>query len=133
MSKAKTPGEGKSDGGKSSGSMAKFRERLSQDEGITGGIADDEAKLLLDAMTNELAKRTAGKSAADAEAAYTNVASRGRRLAKIVSAWCYDGEPDEAKRLWVEGGGQGKLDALSTDDAVAAMKVLLSMEGLGRG
>jgi len=129
MSKANKPGDPK-DGAKV---PAKFLERLSQDEGITGGIADDEAKLLLAALKNELAKQLTGKSAADAEAAYANVAARGRRLGKIVSAWCYDGQPDEAKRLWAEGGGKGTLDGLSTDDAVKAMNDLLAREGLGRG
>ena len=117
---------------KGSGVPAKLLERLSEDEGITGGIADDEAALLLDALKNELAKATAGKTAAEAEAAYAMIVSRGRRLAKIVSAWCYDGEPDQAKRLWSEAGGKGTLDAVSNDDAVAAMKDLLAKEGLGR-
>ena len=60
---------------------AKLLERLSEDEGITGGIADDEAGLLLDAIKRELA------NAADAEAAYAAVVARGRRIAKIISAW----------------------------------------------
>lgn len=117
---------------KGSGVPAKLLERLSEDEGITSGIADDEAELLLDAIKKELTKATAGKNTADAEAAYATVVARGRRLAKIVSAWCYDGEPDEAKRLWTEAGGKGTLDEVSTDDAVAAMKNLLAKEGLGR-
>jgi hypothetical protein len=108
-------------------------ERLSEDEGITGGIGDDEAELLLDALKKELAKTLVGKTGADAETAYSAVVSRGRRLSKIVSAWCYDGEPDEAKRLWAEAGGKGALDGVSSDDAAAAMKDLLAREGLGRG
>lgn len=118
---------------KGSGVPAKLLERLSEDEGITGGIADDEAGLLLDALKKELAKATAGKSGAEVESAYSAVVARGRRLAKIVSALCYDGEPDEAKRLWTEAGGKGALDGVSTDDAAAAMKDLLAREGLGRG
>jgi hypothetical protein len=109
-----------------SGVPAKLLERLSEDEGITSGIADDEAGLLFDAIKKELA------NAADAEASYATVVARGRRLAKVISAWCYDGEPDEAKRLWTEAGGKGTLDGVSTDDAVAAMKNLLAREGLGR-
>jgi hypothetical protein len=118
---------------KASNVPAKFLERLSEDEGVTGGIADEEAVLLIDALKKELAKVMAGKSPADAETAYAAVAARGRRLSKVVSAWCYDGEPDEAKRLWKEGAGQGTLDAISTSDAVGAMKELLAREGLGRG
>ena len=117
---------------KGSGAPANLLERLSEDEGVTGGIADDEAGLLLDAIKKELAKATAGKSAAEAEAAYAAVVARGRRLAKIISAWCYDGEPAEAKRLWTEAGGKESLDGVSTDDAAAAMKDLLAREGLGQ-
>jgi hypothetical protein len=109
-----------------SGVPAKLLERLSEDEGITSGIADDEAGLLFDAIKKELA------NAADAEASYATVVARARRLAKVISAWCYDGEPDEAKRLWTEAAGKGSLDGVSTDDAVAAMKNLLAREGLGR-
>jgi hypothetical protein len=111
---------------KGSGVPAKLLERLSEDEGITRGIADDDAMLLLDAVKKELT------NAADAEAAYAPIVARARRLAKVISAWCYDGEPDEAKRLWTEAGGKGTLDGVSTDDAVAAMKNLLAREGLGR-
>lgn len=117
---------------KGPGVPAKLLERLSEDEGITGGIADDEASLLLDATKKELAKATAGKDAGEAEAAYAAVVARGRRLAKIVSAWCYDGEPVEAKRLWTEAGGKGTLDGVSSEDAAAAMKDLLAREGLGQ-
>ena len=117
---------------KGSGVPAKLLERLSEDEGITGGIADDEAGLLLDAMKKELSKATAGKSAADTEAAYDAVVARGRRLAKIVSAQCYDSDPAEANRLWTEAGGKGSLDGVSTGDAAAAMKDLLAREGLGQ-
>jgi hypothetical protein len=106
-------------------------ERLSEDEGITGGIGDDEAAVLLDALRKELTKRVAGRSPADAETAYADVASRGRRIARVVAAWCIDGDPEEAKRRWAKGG-QGTLDAVATDDAVAAVKELLAREGLGR-
>ena len=117
---------------KGSGVPAKLLERLSEDEGITGGISDDEAGLLLDAMKKELSKATAGKSAADTEAAYAAVVARGRRLAKIVSAQCYDSDPAEANQLWTEAGGKGSLDGVSAADAAAVMKDLLAREGLGQ-
>jgi hypothetical protein len=108
-----------------------YVERLSEDEGLTSGLGDDEATVLLDALRKATVQAVGGKSGADADAAAAKVAATGRLIGKVVAAWAIDGEPDQAKKLWTKGGGKGSLDGVSQDDAVAAVKELLSREGLG--
>ena len=108
----------------------KHAERLAEDEGLTSGLGDDEAQVLLTSLRKAVGAATSGKSVKDADAAYLKIAARGRLVSKVVAAWCIDGEQDEARRLWKAGAGKGTLDALPADDAVAAVQELLSREGL---
>jgi hypothetical protein len=108
----------------------KYVERLSEDEGLTSGLGDDEAEVLLASLRTAVGTATSGKSSKDADDAYVKIAARGRLVSKVIAAWCIDGEKEEARRLWKAGAGKGSLDALPTDDAVAAIQELLSREGL---
>ena len=111
-------------------SADKYVERLAEDEGLTGGLGDDEAAALLEALKKATIKATAGKSEKEADGAAAKIAARGRLISKVVAAWAIDGEPDEAKRRWASGGGKGALDDVPTDDPVLAVNELLSREGL---
>lgn len=108
----------------------KYTERLAEDEGLTSGLGDDEAEALLASLRKAVGVATLEKSAKDADAAYVKIAARGRLVSKVVAAWCIDDEQEEARRLWKAGAGKGSLDALPIDDAVAAVKELMSREGL---
>jgi hypothetical protein len=110
-----------------------FLEHLSDDEAISGGIADAEAKLLLNWLRTSVKKAVSGLK--DEKAAWDAVAmlkERARSISKVVSALCYDDEPAEAQKHWTLLGYKQPLSAAPATDAVAAVKQLVAWEDASR-
>lgn len=103
-------------------------ERILDDEGLTDGLADAEASLLLAAMTDAVERELAGRSPEEADAQLEVIRRRGRVLGRIVAYVCYDDRRADAERLWRELGRTSLPESLEASDAAACLRRLLAAE-----
>jgi hypothetical protein len=107
-----------------------FIERLLDDEGLTGGLADPEARVLLVGLVERLEKRLAAVADTDtvaAECCTHEVRQRGRKIARLVAALCYETDPVAARGLWSELDPAGMSEQMEAADPVTLVKRLLDI------
>jgi hypothetical protein len=105
-----------------------YLDRIADDEGLTDGLADDEAALLLRWLRKRIEKGLAPlKDAAAAEKAAESLFERTRAIARFIDARCYGGDEKAAEEKRKGLGLKEPLASLPTD-AVALAKKLLAAE-----
>lgn len=109
--------------------IKKHIERVLDDEGLTSGLADPEAKVLMDWLVHNLeAKLPRTKSDAAARELTKTEAARARRLAAIIDKICYNDDRAAAERLWNAAGRTQALNTLPAADPVAVARQLIQWE-----
>ena len=106
-----------------------FVEHVLDDEGLSDGLADDEAKVLIDWLTAEIERQIPRQPSTEAAWAVTRaLAARARRIARVTERLYYQSDAAEAARLWSAGGSTHSLTELSNKDPVKSIAQLIQWE-----
>jgi hypothetical protein len=103
--------------------------QIADDESLTAGLADPEAKVLLDWLRQQIKTQVAHAATnAEGRSRFDSLRKRSAAYSRLIAAWCIDADETLARQLWKELGLTGSLDSLPHTDALAAMKQLLGTE-----
>lgn len=106
-----------------------FIDRILDDEGITGGLKDAEAKVLVDWLIASLKQRIRAVSdESKAEEISRTLRRRARRIAKITELLCEQHDTHSASEIWKESGSKHSLDELELRDPTGVVKRLIQWE-----
>ena len=107
----------------------RFVEQVLDDESLTDGVADDEARLLTAWAIQQVEAKVAAAADTDTASAETAaVRRRCRALAGVVAALYYDEDVDAAARQWKALGNDQDLGLLPDLPVVDGVKQLLNWE-----
>lgn len=107
----------------------RYVERILEDEGIAGGIADEEAERLLVWACRRLEQQvTDATDDLQAQQCTKIIAARARSLAKVVEKLCYDEDVTAAQQTWEALGHSHHLSPLAGLEPVCVMDQLLTWE-----
>lgn len=112
----------------------RFVERILDDEALTDGIADEEAKLLLRWAVDQVERQVAPlEDPQEASERTQAVRKRCRALADVVESLCYDEDEETAHRRWSELGNHQELAPLRRRSPVVVVEQLLKWESVREG
>jgi len=101
-----------------------YLEQIADDEGLTDGLADDEATVLLRWLRARLAKDLAPiKDAVTGDKAAKKLFERTRAIAKFIDSRCYGGDEKAAEARRLALGLKDPLASLPDDAVALAMKL----------
>lgn len=101
-------------------------DRVLDDEGLTDGLGDDEARVLVDWLVLQVEAAAASQSEENASAACDDLRRRARVIRRIALDLCESGDIESAKARkpqWAD-----RVDRLPTSDPVAIIRQLLAWE-----
>ena len=105
-----------------------YLEQIADDEGLTDGLADEEATVLLRWLRARLTKDLAPiRDAATGDKAAQKLFERTRAIAKFIDAYSYGGDEKAAEARRLALGLAEPLTSLP-DDAVALARKLTAAE-----
>lgn len=103
--------------------------RIRDDEGITDGLGDDEARVLLDWLCDRVRRRV--QSSNDRAAVARDVQEEirlGRFLGQTIARLCEDRDLASAQQLWAKEKRRPNLAELDAGDPTGALKKLIAWQ-----
>lgn len=107
----------------------RFLDNIRDDEGLTSGLADPEAGMLLDWLMAEV--RAAASTLSEEQQVWDFVGRKKRRarlFAKTIEAASYGEDPDAVARLWSNEPLRPDLEEWDVEDPAAGMRRLIEWE-----
>ena len=106
-----------------------FVSRILDDEGLTGGLNDPEARLLVEWLVGQV--EGVARTAASEPAAWRQVEAlcrRGLAIRSFVTLWCYRRDPGAAAQLAAAERFAWPLPASDQDDPFDILQRILTWE-----
>jgi hypothetical protein len=106
-----------------------FISRVLADEGLTHGLNDPEARLLIEWLVEQVEVIAGGAEGEDAAGRKVEgLCQRARSIRRFVSLWCHAGEPGAAAQLAATERQAWPLPTPDMDDPCEVLQLILDCE-----